>query len=905
MPKGRSKGFGWQQSMQDRERSLSKMKKNIDVISKQTAARKEEEKKRAKEDNQIKATLSSFRPLNSAPKLNHANSQKVLDEGIERDIDQSYCSITSLLLEAKENIGIYFLLSWPSSAEWLIFSQFLANQELLLKNTHRSGYKLAVYPARPSIIGRLKKKRIDRNKLIQIAQDAVNSGAPTDSRMMAYLSLHEFSKLDHPNEREHPSIKDLTPCFCLDDKGNWDSIGEGYMGDIYTYMFNASGNKRRSTISKISEILQNPHETSEGVFLVPPNIQSKNLNRLLQLDKKLDAIAVDAREKNIQTGNLTIQDISKILDSWFHTEKKSSLIFILDSPSLFKACRRNVFTSYKKTNIKLGQNDWCKQYALLRLADQPLAAFANNSIPEQLSTSSLKPPNIKIVGLGQIAIFEVITQIISEAEHFEPSLAKEMRKALGFLHRITSFPISQNKILAWIRDISADWPEDHVISLSRKYHWNSFFRGWSERVSGYGAINSIRKFQDECQKIANLIQDETEIESIINTIARGVSEGELDNVLILSTERKAVEFIQELVSQNFQNDISENIDILRASDHFEISKYNQVFVFGLSRHCLKDILLKYSSSLIPIDIYISAYSALFVNYELNILNEIEAFNELSDWIKGLNTQITTLVTTTSVLDSLPTIASYTDDRISESHDSDHDHESFATIHLGNYGPLEVAQHSTLLIFDRQSETGWKASTVECLEESDRVVVIDSMFMSEADKIIGNLTHSNEEEEQILRSYFTLAQNFIKEKYTQTNRKTRARSIHKKMAELDEEKSSEITINMVERWLKNIEDYSVEIQEVSSQSARREDHYLLFAKAVSLDGSIASMFWKKGIRRFRSKNVQEGRKHANHIRHLLAGTFDHRLLGISESEFEEIKLLAKAREYPVEMITYIE
>ncbi|MCI5106781.1 MAG: hypothetical protein MRY76_08725, partial [Pseudomonadales bacterium] len=165
MPKGRSKGFGWQQSMQDRERSLSKMKKNIDVISKQTAARKEGEKKRAKEDNQIKATLSSFRPLKSAPKLNHANSQKVLDEGIERDIDQSYCSITSLLLEAKENIGIYFLLSWPSSAEWLIFSQFLANQELLLKNTNRSGYKLAVYPARPSIVGRLKKKRIDRNKL--------------------------------------------------------------------------------------------------------------------------------------------------------------------------------------------------------------------------------------------------------------------------------------------------------------------------------------------------------------------------------------------------------------------------------------------------------------------------------------------------------------------------------------------------------------------------------------------------------------------------------------------------------------------------------------------------------------------------------------------------------------------
>ena len=225
--------------------------------------------------------------------------------------------------------------------------------------------------------------------------------------------------------------------------------------------------------------------------------------------------------------------------------------------------------------------------------------------------------------------------------------------------------------------------------------------------------------------------------------------------------------------------------------------------------------------------------------------------------------------------------------------------------MGNYGPLEVAQHSTLLIFDRQSETGWKASTVEYLEESDRVVVIDSMFMNEADKIIGNLTHSNEEEEQILRSYFTLAQNFIKEKYTQTNRETRARSIHKKMAELDEEKSSEITINMIERWLKNIENYSVEIPEVSSQSARREDHYLLFAKAVSLDGSIASMFWKKGIRRFRSKNVQEGRKHANHIRHLLAGTFDHRLLGISESEFKEIKLLAKAREYPVEMITYIE
>ena len=168
--------------------------------------------------------------------------------------------------------------------DWLVVSQFLANKHLLRVSTYSDEYKLGIFPAKTTAFGRLKRFRINRQNLIEEAQKVASTGLRDNPRVMAYLSLQEFSRIDSPTEREHPSLKDLTPYFYHRDQEGWLLYSNGYLSDIYTYMFNASGNRRRGTIRKVSDSLNEPMTTTEGVFLVPPGTPGRelSLNELVQ-----------------------------------------------------------------------------------------------------------------------------------------------------------------------------------------------------------------------------------------------------------------------------------------------------------------------------------------------------------------------------------------------------------------------------------------------------------------------------------------------------------------------------------------------------------------------------------------------------------------------------------------------
>lgn len=903
MSKGKSNGFDWQKRLSDRKKSLSAMNKKIGQTLKEAERRKALEEEEKKHENEIKATLSQFEIMRDSDYLKIDNMM-VSEYGKTKYIADNYHSLSKLLLEAKAVPGIYFILSWPCSLDWLVVSQFLANEHLLRASTYSDGLKLGIYPSRTTAFGRLKKFRINRQNLIEEAQDVVNSGLCENDRVMAYLSLQEFSRIDSPSEREHPSLKDLTPGFYFHGKEGWVLYGGGYLSDIYTYMFNASGNRRRGTIHKVSDSLNDHLTTTEGVFLVPPGTPSRDLMKIFKLDESIDAIALDAKEKNIEYGNISKEEAANIFHSWFDEGNNCSLLVLFDNPFVMNSFRREVFMAYKKAKVSLKTNNWFKQYAFLQHEDKPMQdeLFTNSNTRKVKEGHS--SPKIHILGLGHISLFKSLINIALDVDRLEPKLAKEMKRAIGFLLRISYLPISQAGLLKWIKSISGDWSEDDVISLSRKYLWSSYFRAWKQRVSDFDTVLSTSHFEAECEKIAGLIQDATETEDKVLQIATDCLDNPDQKTLIVTVERKTVDFINEIVADYGCKELSGKIDVCQISKDLNLDGYDQVAVFGLNDRKLKDILSLFSDDKNRNEIYINAYSSLKIHYELQSLRNIEAFARLYEWIDGLKSQIEPVL---SSLEGLHNLYSDSTNEISNPYDNqnyDHDGEKYASIHLSGYGAIEVAQHSTIIRRSHSELSEWEATTVADLLESERVVVIDDSFVESVGETIHAVGGTNEEEGEILKSYFLLAQGFIKSKYNQKKRKSRASAIYAEMSAIDSSMASQVTLNMVERWVKNIEEFNSDESQIASRSARKQSHYLLFAKAINLDESIATIFWQKGIKQFRSNNIQEGRRLANHIRYLLVGMLDHRLLGISDDEYEKIKNIARDKEFSVEMITFM-
>lgn len=903
MSKGKPKGFDWQKRLSDRTKSLSEMSKKVGLISKEVEQKNALEEEALKHDNEIKTTLSQFETMGEG-EYKKINNMIVSEYGQAKYIAENYHSLSKLLLEAKQEPSIYFILSWPCSLDWLVISQFLVNEHLLRGSNYNDGFKLGIYPAQASAFGRLKKFRINRQSLIEEAQNIVNSGLRENARVMAYLSLQEFSRIDSPSEREHPSLKDLTPGFFYQDKEGWLLYGDGYLSDIYTYMFNASGNRRRGTIHKVSDSLNEPLTTTEGVFLVPPGTPSRKLMDIFKLDESIDAIALDAKEKNIEYGNISKGEAANIFHSWFDESDKSSLFMLFDNPLVMNSFRREVFLAYKKAK-SLGRNNWFKQYAFRQDEDKPIQDGPFNNSNKGEDKNGITSPKIDILGLGHISVFKSLISIALEAERLEPKLAKEMKRAIGFLLRISYLPISQAGLLKWIKSISGDWPEDDVISLSRKYLWSSYFRAWKQRVSDFDTVLSTSHFETECEKIAGLIQDSTETEDKVLQIATDSLDNPDQKILIATVERKTVDFINEIIFGYGCKELSEIIDVCHISRDLNLNGYYRVAVFGLNDRKLKDILSMFSDEKNRNEIYINAYSCLKIHYELQSLRNIDAFTGLYEWIDGLKSQIEPVLNSLEGLDNLYSDSTNEISRPYDNQNYNHDGEKYASVHLSGYGAIDVAQHSTIIRCSHAELSEWEATTVTDLLESDRVIVIDDSFVESVSETIQSIERTNEEEREILKSYFLLAQEFIKSKYSQKKRKSRASAIYAEMSAIDSSMASQVTLNMVERWLKNIEEFNDDESEITSRSARKQSHYMLFAKAINLDESIATIFWQKGIKQFRTNNIQEGRRLANHIRYLLVGMLDYRLLGISEDEYEKIKNIARDKEFSVEMITFME
>ena len=195
---------------------------------------------------------------------------------------------------------------------------------------------------------------------------------------------------------------------------------------------------------------------------------------------------------------------------------------------------------------------------------------------------------------------------------------------------------------------------------------------------------------------------------------------------------------------------------------------------------------------------------------------------------------------------------------------------------------------------------------EDIVEGDAVLAMDEAFTSEIERVVEIRLTGENESQFVVRNYFAMAKQIIASRYIQKTRAGRSKAVLNRMKELDPECVKELNINMVQRWMKHIEDFEAHIEgdDISSGSARDKEHFLLFAGALNMDLDLADIIWQQGIKALRVNHMQEGRQTNNLIRQLLTGSLSHRSFNIDENSYQEIVRVAEENTFQVEMITYL-
>lgn len=810
--------------------------------------------------------------------------------------ESTYRDIASILYRARENKGIYVILCWPTGIEWPHFLQIILNNSITKETNYEDGVKVALYPATARSVGRGRHIRICRTNLVDEAKKAYDEDK-LNSRHHVYFALNDFEKDDSGNARQHPSVTDSTPIFECDEVGEWKLVGGGYFKDVYTYMFNFTRDSRRPVIEKVSSALNNPNMTLEGIFLLPSHLSARKAVQLSSSPTKVNLLLIDGREKTLDNLGGSREVIQKLVDNWIEGDSGNSMVVLLDSPKIYQTSVYQVIQAFKRLGIEKDLKNSFFRYSFLRKKLSMFDSLAPVKISDEKQTDR---PLLEIIGLSNYHQMAKLYKIANKIEVQDRSLCRNMHRAIGFIDRISSLPVSQSELLSWLQELTENWSEADATSIKKKYLWKSYKRNWLRNNGASSLVTSIDEFLGICDQIESRSSRVNEIAELVLTQLIEAQEDKGEKSLILVKERRIAEFVKDLVDDVTRDGDNFNVEVGVYSSSIEPDKYNQILILGLKQKDFRDIVFFIPKAVAFTKVYISAQTAFKFEREIDILCELPSFQDVHPLLLALKEQLK------PVLDSIrhlgvPSEYSFPDS-YGDSYDFNYEYSSFANIYLSNKQVIDIGKETTII---KYSNNRFRATSIEEIEEGDWIVPMDGLIEELEQRTGKGLSVYKNEDEDLLKSYFKLAKQSISNNFNFKTRTERAEKILSAMKGIDVEACRSLHAGMVIRWVKHIEEYEECGGALVAGSAKNKVSYLLFANSLKIPNKLAEVFWDQGIKANRVAHIQEGRGVSSRIKHVLVGTMSGNELGLDDDDIEKLTELAKERLCRIEMISLCE
>ncbi|GAB1268965.1 hypothetical protein NBRC116493_22180 [Aurantivibrio infirmus] len=824
-----------------------------------------------------------------------------VNEEVKVEADNAYKDVASILLQAKEHKSLHVVLCWPAGIEWPLFSQTISNTSILNQSNFEDGIKVAIYPAAKGSISRGSQIRICRRKLIdEIKKDYLEKGEFT-SRHNAYFALNDFDQDETNNIRQNPTLIDFTPVFEFSDQRKWSLVGGGFFKDVYTYMFNISGNTRRPAIDKISSVLNKPNKTPEGVFLLSSKVLPKNVVKASNDPINTDVLLVDGREEKFNSFGGSRDVIQKLIVEWANSDVKNSMVLLLDSPKIYQRTVYQGKETLKKSGLEKEVTNSFYKYSFLRLQTSLFDNYCADPLPSSRPLNELPlPPLLEIVGLRNYHQIAKLYKIANRVEPQDRNLCRSMYRAIGFIDRILSLPVSQSELLDWLRELTLNWSEADANRINKKYLWKSYRRDWFKNNDASTSVASIDEFLKTCDELEKSSDQTGEITELILNQLIEAQENQGSRSLILVKERRIAEFVKDLINDLEEDDDAFNVEVDVYSSSNKQGVYDRILILGLKHKDFKEVVFGMPKAVEFTKVYISPQIAFKIESEINIILELESFQDVHNRLRSIKDQIAPTLDSIRHL-GIPREFSLPDGS-GESYDYEYEHSSFANIYLSNTQVLDVGKETTII---RYSDGKYFATRVEEINEGDWIVPMDGFIEELEFRTNKDLSGYKNQDEALLKSYFKLAKRNIANNFDYKTRTERAKKILDEMSRIDPNVCAKLHKGMVNRWIKHIEDYEEDVETLLTRSAKNKESYVLFAKSLKIPTSLAEMFWENGIKANRVAHIQEGRGISAKIKHVLTGTMGGEQLNLNDEDIVKMLSLAKEKLCRVEMIALVE
>lgn len=838
-----------------------------------------------------------------------AQSMLYVDDGEDNELEEvratdPYIELAAMMIQAASKRGVYLLLSWPIGFEWVGLSHALACRTLSTHSHGQMGLRMSLYPALYSNYGRYRRTRFPMESFLNEARNAANRISKSLSpRHLAYMHLNQLEKDDDP--RKHPALLNAISLFELDTNNSiWSPYGKGYFSDVCIALHHHTGRtkQQKEQVAEYAAIMADSAQATEAVFRIKRNIKLFTAREILiNGDQKYNFIVIDARQKLIE-GIVSWRNVlGELIEQVAKKETAPSLLLITDNPAMYNffSFKLQKLKQNKKRTLskKIYNNCWLRNTESLWQQTR----FDNNSFTPWF--------NIKAKVTDAQTLFEInkINKMAIAIKKSNPELAHELRCSGGFLRRLVNMPVGQKVVEQWLLKVTESWSETRAEQLASRYSWRHYRLQMYRRVKDSSANDPIKL--DRCMNIAtslvNRITDSTSIErETIKIVNKCVEKSKC--TMIIVENKKYIEWLEVSLKYHVGESVMDYVTIAADFKPKKVKSFNTLLFAGVERRQLASLLFTNQlpdSTVLILD----AYSAQAVQYDLAILKDIEEFSiihpRVDKLFKLIEPQIKSFKLVGSIFE-LPT--EMPDNWRHHVHEYDLS-EPYAMIHLSGFGVLSVGEFSSLIKVNHNKQPPFQAVSLHDLTEGDRLLYLGDEQRDKISEILkvqgGRLTN---DAEKLLMVYFEIANNFINVNYNQHHRTQRARSLLKKMKNINPETVKGVNEDMVVRWIKHIEEFDLEVcsinsNELKTNSPRSKTHFMLFAEALGFDPTSSQQYWYRGIYQLRIGRILEGRKLGNRIKNILTGAIEFTDLHMEPDDLNNLFTIAHECTFPIEFI----
>lgn len=802
------------------------------------------------------------------------------------DASRLYREIAALLLQLCETRGVCLVLTWPAGIEWIGLTHILVNRYISSLGGESGGMRVLQYPSTRANSTRYRNTHIPAKSLLSIATSVANEKDELPERIHTYFALRAL-ELNEVNERElNPSSFTLIPLMEFQ-INSWKRLGSESLIEIRRALHGTGQYQRREHLDAYAKEMDSIEFSSETNLRVPPSVGPSETRRLIRDYKdSIDVVCLDIRSNNIKNVSGWLNPtVNLALDSLSDSSKPPILIFT-DEPDHYTRLEYEIGHKLKKTkDLTLPLTT----YKLLRRDVSPWRheqkKFQHKHFHRQF--------DVRLCAVSTLHDIQKINDCARDLQRVgEPQTATEIRKLGGFLRRICDSPSSQEAIRLWVKTVTENWSSQAASAFSARFSWQEY------RLKLVDRLKELGDFDEPKVKRALEIADEvvsknksSELENHVCGLLTGLNKRKA--TVVLPSARHITPF------RLANADLIKKLDVNVVSQKDDLSSYvdGELIIAGMVENLIPQLLLDRDLAS-KVHLICSGYSGLKIQRTLASLLSFNEFAQVHDHVKSISNQLDPLLTSFQKLGAIHVPSG---ELILSTSESDHHSEEYGTFYLEGYGELAVAEHSVLLRRQYDTYPMFRAISASSVMEGDVIFVMEDDIREIVEETIKDASLQLVQSGEFIFSQYLQQANAYLSTLTQSTRAERVRLLLSKMEEIDPSLKGEINEGMVARWVKGIEEQSGETQDLHTKSAKDKEHFLLFAKAMWIDSTLADIYWDHGIRSHRAGKILEGKYLSSVVRSVLCEAISAQELGISDQQYKDIRMMSDQSTHLVSMI----